>query len=82
MFLRSVVIIMSLVKGIKKGKIIELLEDINLPDGQEILINVQATDTLLLEKMRPSGLCEGEFVVPDNFDDPLPEEILQEFEGA
>ena len=54
---------MSLVKGIKKGKTIELLEDINIPDGQEILINIQSFDTLPLGKKRPSGLCEGEFVV-------------------
>jgi len=30
---------------------------------------------------RPFGLCAGEFTVPDDFDSPLPEEILQEFEG-
>ncbi len=30
---------------------------------------------------RPFGLCAGEFVVPDDFDDPLPEEILSAFEG-
>ncbi|NEO52401.1 MAG: hypothetical protein F6K54_04495 [Okeania sp. SIO3B5] len=30
-----------LVKGIKKGKIIELLEEINLPDNQEILIEIK-----------------------------------------
>lgn len=33
------------------------------------------------EPMRPFGLCTGEFVVPDGFDDPLPENIIQEFEG-
>jgi len=32
-------------------------------------------------KARPIGLCEGQFVVPDNFDAPLPEEILREFYG-
>lgn len=32
-------------------------------------------------KLRPFGLCAGEFTVPDDFDDPLPEEIIQEFEG-
>lgn len=31
--------------------------------------------------LRPFGLCAGEFTVPDDFDDPLPEEILKEFEG-
>ena len=30
---------------------------------------------------RPFGLCKGEFTVPDDFDDPLPERILAEFEG-
>lgn len=24
------------------------------------------------DKLRPFGLCAGEFVVPDDFDDPLP----------
>ena len=33
------------------------------------------------EKSRPFGLCTGEFEVPDDFDAPLPEAILQEFEG-
>lgn len=31
--------------------------------------------------LRPIGLAKGEFVVPDDFDDPLPEEILDSFEG-
>ena len=30
---------------------------------------------------RPFGLAEGEFVVPDDFDAPLPEDILRDFEG-
>jgi prevent-host-death family protein len=30
---------------------------------------------------RPFGLAVGEFVVPDDFDQPLPENVLQEFEG-
>ena len=35
---------MSLVKGIKKGKTIELLEEINIPDGQAILIDIQTVN--------------------------------------
>jgi hypothetical protein len=31
--------------------------------------------------LRPYGLAHGEFVVPEDFNDPLPEEILQSFEG-
>lgn len=30
---------------------------------------------------RPFGLCAGEFTVPDDFDAPLPELILEMFEG-
>ncbi|MEN0110732.1 MAG: type II toxin-antitoxin system Phd/YefM family antitoxin [Planctomycetota bacterium] len=38
--------------------------------------------TEYLEEPRPMGLCKGEFVVPDDFDDPLPGEILRDFEGG
>jgi antitoxin (DNA-binding transcriptional repressor) of toxin-antitoxin stability system len=31
---------------------------------------------------RPFGLCAGEFVVPDDFNAPLSEDILQDFERA
>ena len=31
--------------------------------------------------LRPFGLCAGEFIVPDDFNAPLPENILAEFDG-
>ena len=31
---------------------------------------------------RPNGLCAGEFQVADDFDAPLPDDILDEFEGT
>ena len=34
-----------------------------------------------VETLRPFGLCAGEFTVPDDFDAPLPEDILNAFEG-
>jgi antitoxin (DNA-binding transcriptional repressor) of toxin-antitoxin stability system len=30
---------------------------------------------------RPFGLCAGRFTVPADFDRPLPDEVLKEFEG-
>jgi antitoxin (DNA-binding transcriptional repressor) of toxin-antitoxin stability system len=33
------------------------------------------------KKLRPFGLCAGEFSVPDDFDAPLPEDLLNAFEG-
>jgi prevent-host-death family protein len=32
-------------------------------------------------KRRPHGLAKGQFVVPEDFDDPLPEELQRLFEG-
>lgn len=32
--------------------------------------------------LRPFGLCAGEFTVPNDFDTPLPEDILNAFEGG
>jgi len=34
------------------------------------------------KKLRPFGLCAGEFTVPEDFDAPLPEDILNAFEGV
>jgi antitoxin (DNA-binding transcriptional repressor) of toxin-antitoxin stability system len=31
---------------------------------------------------RPFGLCAGEFTVPDDFNDPLPEDVVSSFEGS
>ena len=33
------------------------------------------------KQLRPFGLCSGEFIVPDDFDAPLPEDLLSAFEG-
>lgn len=33
------------------------------------------------ERARPFGLAFGEFTVPNDFDDPLPDEIAELFEG-
>jgi hypothetical protein len=32
-------------------------------------------------QLRPIGLAKGQFTVPDDFNAPLPEDILQTFEG-
>jgi hypothetical protein len=33
------------------------------------------------DRPRPFGLCAGTFAVPDDFDAPLPEDVLRGFEG-
>ena len=34
-----------------------------------------------LSQPRPFGLAKGQFTVPDDFNTPLPEDVLQAFEG-
>ncbi len=34
------------------------------------------------EALRPFGLCAGEFTVPEDFDAPLPYDIINAFEGT
>lgn len=66
-------------------------------DPIKYLHQVEAGETLLIvrddkpvaelrpiansKQPRPFGLCAGEFTVPDNFDAPLPEDLLSAFEG-
>jgi prevent-host-death family protein len=57
-------------------------------DGETILLcrrNVPVAEIRPLEKPRreprPVGLYAGQFLVPPEFFDPLPEEILAAFEG-
>lgn len=42
----------------------------------------RSQQTLLGQKeLRPSALCAGDFTVPSDFNAPLPEDILRDFEG-
>lgn len=34
-----------------------------------------------IKQLRPFGLCAGEFSVPNDFNDPLPDEIIAQFEN-
>jgi hypothetical protein len=48
---------------------------LNLEVGARVKITIES------KQPRPFGLCTGEFTIPDDFDEPLPEEILSTFEG-
>lgn len=74
----------QVVSAIYENGVLRPLEKLDLHEHEqvEIVIRAQAqpkADTQ--ECQRPFGLCAGEFTVPDDFDAPLPDEILQAFEG-
>jgi prevent-host-death family protein len=54
--------------------------------GEEVIIMrsgrrlVRLTPVETAPVRRVLGTAKGDFVVPDNFDDPLPEDVLAEFE--
>jgi antitoxin (DNA-binding transcriptional repressor) of toxin-antitoxin stability system len=66
-------------------------------DPSKYLLQVAAGETFLIlqadraiaelrpinksKQLRPFGLCADEFTVPDDFDAPLPEDILSAFES-
>lgn len=54
-------------------------ETIVVYEGERAVAEIRpVTET---DKLRPVGLAEGEFVVPEDFDDPLPDDLLDAFEG-
>ena len=50
-----------------------------LPEKATGLLTI--LDPAPLSQPRPSGLAKGQFTVPEDFNAPLPEDVLQTFEG-
>jgi antitoxin (DNA-binding transcriptional repressor) of toxin-antitoxin stability system len=59
---------------------VEAGESFLLVNGGNTLAEVRAVAAPVTQP-RPFGLCAGRFSVPDDFDRPLPEDILKQFEG-
>lgn len=62
------------------SKIEETGETIILCRRNEPIAEIRALHKPL-KKKRPLGLAKGQFEIPDSFFDPLPEDILEAFEG-
>ncbi len=50
-----------------------------LPEKASGLLTI--IDPTPLPRLRPIGLAKGQFTVPSDFNAPLPEDVLQTFEG-
>ena len=50
-----------------------------LPEKASGLLTILESSPLA--SLRPMGLAKGQFTVPDDFNAPLPDEMLQAFEG-
>lgn len=67
----------SFIKLIQEGNILVIVQ------GDRPIAEIKPIHSSTSSKqLRPFGLCAGEFVVPDDFNAPLPDEILNQFETA
>ena len=57
----------------------DIPESVSTGETVDIIVTLVAPEP---QNARPYGLAKGEFVVPDDFDDPLPEDILRDFVGG
>jgi len=58
---------------VKKGESFTVVED------HEPIAEIRPVSPEI-RQLRPAGLCKGELEVPDDFDAPLPEDILSQFD--
>jgi len=58
----------------KAGETLAVLE------GNEPIVEIKPATTNG-KRLRPYALCAGEFQTPEDFDAPLPDEIIEQFEG-
>jgi antitoxin (DNA-binding transcriptional repressor) of toxin-antitoxin stability system len=55
-------------------------EALLIVDGDQPIAEIRPAQHSQVQT-RPIGLCAGEFRVPDNFNSPLPVEVVSDFEG-
>lgn len=65
--------------------IVTFLTSDQTPQSENKILSNQEIDELLIayrleKKRRPVGLCKGKFRIADNFNEPLPNNILSLFE--
>ncbi|PSB10369.1 prevent-host-death protein [Pleurocapsa sp. CCALA 161] len=62
-------------------QLIEKWRNLPLDQQQQVLQFVESLDQHKQKiEQRPFGLCKDEFTVPDDFNEPLPDDILDLFE--
>jgi antitoxin (DNA-binding transcriptional repressor) of toxin-antitoxin stability system len=60
---------------------VEAGETVAITRRHRVVAEVRPAGAPRRSKPRPIGLCRGEFHVPDDFDAPLPADIIDAFEG-
>lgn len=66
---------MGVLRRVEQGEAVLVLR------GDKPVAEIKPVPPAADRPARPSGLAKGRFVVPDDFDHPLPDTILRDFEG-
>lgn len=56
-------------------------EELEVVEGEHMLAQAHPLTRASDASRRPYGLCAGQFAAPADFDQPLPADLLQDFEG-
>lgn len=59
----------------------EIPEAVRREKSVQVLVTILEDETDATQHLRPFGLAAGDFVVSEDFDAPLPESVLADFEG-
>lgn len=58
----------------------EVPEEVKNHEAVSVIVTI-LDEELSAKKLRPFGLSKDDFVVPEDFDAPLPEDVLADFEN-
>jgi antitoxin (DNA-binding transcriptional repressor) of toxin-antitoxin stability system len=67
----------EIISGLQPGEEIQIIQD-DRPIARLVIDGLRLEVHGALQHRTP-GQCEGQFVIPDSFNDPLPDDILQGF---
>ena len=70
----------EIISGLQPGEEVQIIQD-DRPIARLIVDGLRSVEGHLSTQRQPRipGQYEGKFIVPDNFNDPLPEDILDGF---
>jgi antitoxin (DNA-binding transcriptional repressor) of toxin-antitoxin stability system len=70
----------EIISGLQPGEEVQIIQD-NRPVARLVMDGVQRVEGARPSQRQPPvpGQYEGKFTVPDNFNDPLPDDILDGF---
>jgi predicted DNA-binding antitoxin AbrB/MazE fold protein len=71
------------VDAVYEDGVLKPIQGLPLKESTKVRIAIELESDLEGDTVlrRPYGLCAGEFTVPQDFDQPLPEDVLRDFEG-